>query len=242
MLNGQSPQERAADKLRLALGWLGLFHYSTEGLIKRVLNIKGSGLMSKLEHKRLARPVPVYSISSQRVWVLTPAGVIDASIATCRDIQYPHNPERIAGNFLKHNLLVQRSVIPFLPTIDRDVRTILPARLLATGSWGDAIPDVLFGHQATVDGVVRTALEVELTYKKAHELDAKFQVLSRMLAEDAGLRVQWIFPTQAMSNHYRKSWDATRDQDLDVHPYQVSFEHDTTLSTVLKMCHSTADS
>lgn len=233
MLNGQSPQERAADKLRLALGWLGLFHYSTENMIKRVLNIQGGGLMSRLERKRLVRPVPVYSINSQRVWILTPAGVVDASIATGRDILYPHNAERIAGNFLKHNLLVQQSVIPFLPTISRDVRAILPARLLASGAWGEAVPDVLFGHQATAEAITRTALEVELTYKKPHELETKFRVLRRMLAEDASLRVKWLFPTQAMSSHYRKIWDAQQEEDLELHHNQIVFEHDATLGNAM---------
>ena len=233
MLDGQSPHERAAEKLRIALGWIGLFHYSTESLIKQVLGIKGGGFMSRLEQKRLVRPVPVYSISSQRVWILTPAGVIDASIATGRDLQYPHNPERIAGNFLKHNLLVQHSIIPFLPSISRHVRGILPARLLANGMWGEAIPDVFFGHEGTADGVLRTALEIELTYKKEHELDAKFCILKRMLSDDASLRVQWLFPTPAMSSHYRKIWDAQRDDTLEHNPYQVSFDYDVRLSSTL---------
>ena len=83
---------------------------------------------------------------------------------------------------------------------------ILPARMLSSGVWGEAVPDVLFGHDEDDEGFSRTAIEVELTYKKPAELKRKFEALRTMLAEDSSLRVRWLFPAISMAQHYERTW------------------------------------
>jgi len=227
LLNGRSPQERAVEKLIITLGWIGLFHYSTERLLKKVLTIQGSGLLRRLEERQLVKAVPVFSIASQRVWTLTPAGAVDASIAANRDLRYPHNPERVSGNFLKHNLLVQQTLTEYLAVTTQNVTRILPARLLSTGVWGEAIPDVLFSHQPTEHGFTKTALEIELTYKKDHELERKFKALMEMLAANHTLQICWHLPSDSMAQHYRRAWEAV-DSDQEA-AHQVKFLHDASL-------------
>jgi len=228
MLNGKSPQARASEKIQLALGWLGLFHYSTEGLIKQVLGITGgSGFMKKLAERKLVKAVPAFSISSSKVWILSPAGLVDAGMATGRDLRYPHNPERISGNYLKHNLLVQQAIIPYLPAIPRGIQSIMPARLLSTNYWSEAIPDVIFSHAQTPDGITRTALEIELTYKKPSEIESKFETLRVIFDREPTVQVRWLFPSMAMKESYRKIWE-TGDPEEDF-THRISFHADDSL-------------
>lgn len=101
---------------------------------------------------------------------------------------------------------------------------------MASRTWGEAIPDVLFAHEVDSDGFSRTALEVELTYKKPAELDRKFAALSAMLAEDPALRVRWLFPGLPMAQHYERVW---RARTTDVGEGAVTFDLDASLTRPL---------
>ena len=44
--------KEAIEKARLTLGWMGVFHYTTESIVNRFLDIQARGLMPRLERLR----------------------------------------------------------------------------------------------------------------------------------------------------------------------------------------------
>lgn len=227
---GVTPQTRAIEKARLTLGWMGVFHYTTESIVNRFLDIQARGLMPRLERQGMVKRVRVFSTRTSLLWVLTTDGLISAQACIAADICYPRHPERIAGQLMRHNLLVQLLLADRFRCCPDELETLRSARMLGEQELGDTVPDALYWERSGDESRL-VYVEVELSYKPRTQIERKLQALAERLPGDA--MVRWVFASEAMCDHYLGLWEGLKFR-LDLYEFpEMDFEYSALLADAL---------
>ena len=227
---GMTPQARANEKARLTLGWMGVFHYTTESIVNRFLDIQARGLLPRLERQGMVKRVRVFSTRTSLLWVLTTDGLISAQACIAADIFYPRHPERIAGQLMRHNLLVQLLLADRFRGRPDELETLRSARMLGEHELGDTVPDALYWERSGDESRL-VYVEVELSYKPRAQIERKLQALAERLPVDA--MVRWVFASEAMCDHYHGLWEGLKFRLNHYEFPEMDFEYSALLADAL---------
>lgn len=185
---------------QLLLVWIAKFGYSTSPILQEVLGIQNKRVRnliyelsqsskakkqpktaeneakSKPEKQRIPtipylKRVEVSGLQGQVLYMLTEAGLAEATRANAQDYRYSFKPsEMINFDLLLHSLGVQFIIARlFEKSEEKDVSGIIPERLIQVGV-GEKRPDALIFRNGKW-----TAVEYERTEKSSDRLDRFFQ-------------------------------------------------------------------
>ena len=196
----ENTRERGEEKLRLLLDWMCRFHYSNVALLMQLLGLNHPSnrvyfqrLIAKEFIKRVDLPTlrrPVLMLTASGLSLLE--GVPETA-------EYNVDERRITASLARHGLAVQRAVL----NRRGDWNTVIPQRLMR--QRGRKVPDAMLEK----DGL-RTALEVELTYKTRLKIYVALADHARAIRDSRYERVEYVFTNPAMCQSYKGLFDEKR--------------------------------
>lgn len=193
----RNSRSRSNEKLELLLEMLFKFHVSTKELILRRMGLATNShynYFRKIEQQDLIKKVPVYSIRSKHVYMLTNLGKQIAYEKLNEAAEYSTDPNKINHSFLRHDLAVQKAVIDRLsPNTKFTSERHLPKLSLGEKKKPDACLE---------DEGKKTVLEVELTPKSDVRIYRAFTALADAILNNHYQEVIYIFPTDAIKKYY----------------------------------------
>lgn len=169
-MDSMSPQERAREKMILALTWIYRFGKASPYMLERVVDTKKSGYSLKLESAGLIKRtktnasglngVPVYFCT------LTQQGVAIAENQVTVTVPYDTDPSRVRQDLLRHDELVQRLTLERLKS-KRTVGYTTELEMKDPSQRYQKQPDVVW----TLPNGEEVGVEVELTAKWGRKFD-----------------------------------------------------------------------
>jgi len=198
---GITPQQASSTKIKTALQWLLLCHYSTEANVRRKLGISETGYLAQLQKKGLVRAVQAPSIRCNKVYMLTEDGLAKALSLSEELVDYDTDSGSIVHRLVKHQLAVQQAILA-LPNITE----FRPERLIHEADLsGKKRPDALVRTAATQGHWA--ALEVELTPKRGRDLDQALLANVQSIVNRCCVAVLYVTNIQGIISCYRGHLD-----------------------------------
>lgn len=175
-------------KKQLLLVWIAKFGFSTSTILEVVLGIENKRVRNLIyelsaTHKKGIPTIPslkrveVSGLQGQVLYMLTEAGLAEATRANPQDYRYSHKPsEMINFDLLLHSIGVQFIVGRlFAKSEERDISGIVPERLMNI-STGEKRPDALIFRNGK-----KSAIEYERSEKSGERLDRFLQEIEAAL-------------------------------------------------------------
>lgn len=209
-LGSQSPRDRGAEKFRLVMEWMYLWHKTSGPIVQSLLGTTQRDYLARLEKRGLVQSVVAPGLPIGRVWMLTSDGVAVGMEATGEIHPYDIAPSSIDYRDLRHDLVVQRVVRDFVrqqrPVEGKTLARVVPERLLGADRAGQKRPDALVVYRITEEGFQYEeshAIEVELTPKKGRELDQALLAAAQMIEREEVCSVEYFSHSKALLEGYR---------------------------------------
>jgi hypothetical protein len=177
-------------KKQILLTWVAKFGFSTSIILQEVLGIENKRVRNLIyelsaTHKKGIPTIPslkrveVSGLQGQVLYMLTEAGLAEATRANAQDYRYSFKvSEMINFELLLHSLGVQFICARlFVKSGEKDVSGITPERLISAES-GEKRPDALIFRNGEI-----TAIEYERTEKSGDRLDRFFQEIEAKILQ-----------------------------------------------------------
>lgn len=192
---------RGEEKVRLALEWIAIFHFSTLPIIAKRLKISENTafrFIKKLKAQGLIRGFETYVIRRELL-MLTVHGLGYCTELTERIFNYSTEPSKVSLSRVRHDLIVQEAVADRVGQGD----SFCSDRQLGTDRRSK-IPDALIEKV----GGQKIALEIELTPKTDERIYIGFENHLKALHESTYDRVVYLFKTKTLHEYYLKRFES----------------------------------
>jgi hypothetical protein len=160
LLPGQTPKQRAMEKLIMVLVWMYEWRTTISPLVTALLGTTETTYLRELEKKGYVTSFRAPRLLCGRAYMLTRDGVNAAASALGKELRYSVHPSSVSHVNLKHDLAVQRYAINALVKGYK----VIPCR--DSASINKKIPDAFVEVK---NG--RFAVEIELEGKWGDELE-----------------------------------------------------------------------
>lgn len=191
---GQTPKQRAMEKLILVLVWIYEWHTTVSPLITALLGTTETTYLRELEKKGYVTSFRAPRLLCGRAYMLTRDGVNAAASALGRELRYSVHPASVSHTNLKHDLSAQRFAIE---AYRHGGLKVAPCRdsVAINGKIPDAFIEVE-NH--------RYAVEIELEGKWDDELEQTFNGHLKAISREDWTDVLYVSNSNTLLKRYEE--------------------------------------